>query len=588
MFPNPLKFFKIDDKKKRLKYFCIILLILGIIFRFSNLGLKFYWDDEVRSSMRISGYLEPDVIEAVYTGKPIAASELDAFHFPRSDTPIAAPLRAFVHRPEHPPLYYLSAHLWLKFWMQWFPDEVAAIRSWSATISLLAFPCIYWLAIELFKSTSMAWLSVAVIASSPLHLMYAYEARQYSLWTATILFSSAALLRAIRLSSGNSIAISLIQNLGDRTQKGKYYSQKGEYYSQKDEYYSQKDECHSPLPMGIQSIQVSSAVKSWLAWGTYAIGLALGLYTHLLFILVAIAHGVYLLLTHQLKLPQIVRGYCTSIGLGLLAFSPWIWVIISNSTQTGEAIAEGDVNSEVSFLFDRWFRNLNRVFFGMDFGFANIFTALLIFYLLYRLSRYTSRSVWLFPLSLIGVNFLAIAIPDLLLGGVRSAGIRYLFPAYIGCQLTLASIWLLQRNQGKAWQKFLWRFGLISILLMGTGMCAFESQTEVTWSKSDTKAKYYIPAAKAIEQYPNPLVISDASPLEVLTLSYRLRPDIHLLLTTQPKTIAIPDDYSSVFLFNPSGQLKQSIEEAKVGQLNIVVQRKDDPANSLRLWKLIR
>jgi uncharacterized membrane protein len=537
-FSNLFKAFKNDNKKKRLQYFCIVLLILGLIFRFTNLGLKFYWDDEVRSSMRISGYLEPDVIQAVYTGKPIAASELDAFHFPRLDTPIADAFRAFSHRPEHPPLYYFSAHLWLKFWMQWFHDEVAVIRSWSAVISVFAFPCIYWLAIELFKSTSVAWLSVAIIASSPLHLLYAYEARQYSLWTTAILFSSAALLRAIRLSK-----------------------------------------MQSPKTPGLH-------LK--IAWGTYAVSLAVGFYTHLLFFLVAIAQGLYTQLAGHFQFRRVVRGYSTSVGLGLLAFSPWIWVILSNSTQTSEAFAEGDVDSDVSFLINRWFRNLNRIFFGMDFGFANSFTAVLILFLLYCLCRYTPRSTWLFLLSLIGVNVVAIALPDLLFGGVRSAGIRYLFPCYIGCQLTLAYSWLLQRDRGKAWQKFLWRFCLISILLMGTGVCAYESQTEITWSKSDTKAKYYIPAARAIGQYPHPLIISDASPLEVLTLSYQLRSDIHLMLTTQPKTIVVPDEYNPVFIFNPSGQLKQSIEEANLGPLNIVVQRKDDPANSLRLWQLVR
>ena len=39
----------------------------------------------------------------------------------------------------------------------------------------------YWLCLELFESSVTAWLAVAIIAISPFQIVYAQEARPYSL-----------------------------------------------------------------------------------------------------------------------------------------------------------------------------------------------------------------------------------------------------------------------------------------------------------------------------------------------------------------------------------------------------------------------
>ena len=105
-------------------------------------------------------------------------------------------------------------------------------RSLSAFISLLAFPSMYWLCLELFGSSLAAGIGVMLIAISPFHLIFAQEVRMYVLWTVTILLSGASLLRAIRL-------------------------------------------------------------KRKRDWGIYAASLTLSLYTFPLSILVAMGHGIY-------------------------------------------------------------------------------------------------------------------------------------------------------------------------------------------------------------------------------------------------------------------------------------------------------
>lgn len=159
-----------------------------------------------------------------------------------------------------------------RFWVQWFANSVAVTRSLAALFSLLALPCIYWLCLELFNSSLVGWVAVALLAVTPFHVLYAQEAREYSLWTLTILLSSATLLRAMRL-------------------------------------------------------------KTKLSWGMYAVTVALGLYTFVFSGLVSIAHGVYVIATENFRLTKRVIAYLLASLVEILAFTPWVVVILSQSTQ---------------------------------------------------------------------------------------------------------------------------------------------------------------------------------------------------------------------------------------------------------------
>jgi len=48
--------------------------------------------------------------------------------------------------------------------------QVAAVRSLSAWISLLVFPRVYWLCWELFRSASVGWIAVTIVAVRPFHI----------------------------------------------------------------------------------------------------------------------------------------------------------------------------------------------------------------------------------------------------------------------------------------------------------------------------------------------------------------------------------------------------------------------------------
>jgi uncharacterized membrane protein len=218
-----------------LRLLIVIILGLGIFFRLVNLDRKVYWQDETATSLRIAGYAKTEFVQQAFNGQVISVEELQRkYQSLNSEKSWRDTFQAFAGRPEHSPLYYLMA----RFWAQWFGSSVAVMRSLPALISLLAFPSIYWLCLELFESPSVGWMAIALIAVSPVHVLYAQEAREYSLWIVAILCSSAALLRAIRLKTNYS-------------------------------------------------------------WAIYVATVTLGLYSHLLFVLVALGHGIYIVATSQ-------------------------------------------------------------------------------------------------------------------------------------------------------------------------------------------------------------------------------------------------------------------------------------------------
>jgi uncharacterized membrane protein len=252
--------------KSGLRFLIIIILVTGVFFRFVNLDKKLYWGDEIFSSLRISGYMQSEMNEQLKTGRLISIEDLHKYQFPNAQKNTIDTIKGIiVEDSQILPLYILMT----RFWVEWFGNSVAVTRSFSAFISLLTFPCVYWLCQELFKSSLIGWVAMALVAVSPIHLVYAQEARAYSLGIVTILLSSAALLRAMRL-------------------------------------------------------------KTKVSWCIYAATLSLGFYTHLFFTLVAFAQGIYVVIIERFRLSKTSISYLLSSLAGFITFVPWIWIIITN------------------------------------------------------------------------------------------------------------------------------------------------------------------------------------------------------------------------------------------------------------------
>ncbi|NEP15735.1 MAG: hypothetical protein F6J97_02395, partial [Leptolyngbya sp. SIO4C1] len=362
-----------------LRSLILIALIAGLVFRFGHLDRKVYQHDEAFTSMRISGYAKTDIEQQLFTGRVITAADIDRYQRPGPDRNLADALRVLADYAEHPPLYYLMT----RFWAQAFGSSVATVRSLAALISLLIFPSLYWLCRSLYGSPKPAWIAIALVAVSPLHVLYAQEARQYSLTAVMTVLTSAVLLFALRR-------------------------------------------------------------RTWLSWLAYAGALTLGLYSNLLFGLVALAHAVYVVGAWR----KLLWRYLQATALAVAAFVPWIAVVIVSFYR----IRRFTRNSELDLpaLVKWWARNANNLFFDFHpslepydpLRFDDVFLAplavALIAYALYVIYRQTPKRIWLLVWSLTLVPVLPLALMDALQGGLRSTAMRYVIPACIGIQLAVA------------------------------------------------------------------------------------------------------------------------------------------------------
>jgi uncharacterized membrane protein len=421
-----------------------------------------------------------------------------------------------MEEPQHPPLYYGAARLWVEA----FGNSIWVIRSFSAIVSLLAFPCLYWLCRQLFESKLVAWLAVVLLAVSPVNVLLAQEARQYSLWTVAILLSSAVLLRSIRS-------------------------------------------------------------KSVLLWVLYGTSVVFGLYTHALFILVIAALGFYVVGINikQIRcdpttIPSQLFSYLIVTLGALLAFLPWAFLIIKNYTTVSSQILWTKNSVGAIYLIGQWGFNYSSVFFDVGyaakyvegFNFAvmisyliRVLILLLVAYSIYYLCIKTELRTLLFILSLIIIPFIALALPDLIFGGTRSGnGYRFLIPSYLGIQIAIAFLLVSKMNCLHHNKRLIWQAVTSLLIVSGICSCTISSRAESWWTKPND---YWTPQiARKINNAHKPLLVVDSeSARNLLRLTHHLRPDVGLLIVDINSKFKIPDEYMDVFIYEYSPSKQQEI-----------------------------
>ena len=158
------------------------LIATGIFIRFYDLDGKFFWGDEVNTLLYTAGFTKQELKDDI-SDREIEIGYLNKYIFTNPEKNVINTIKSIsIDETQHPPLYYALSSIWMKI----FGDSIWVIRSFSVLMGLLAFPCIYWLSRELFDSKKVALLAVAILAVSPFHLIYAQEARLYSMWTVTV------------------------------------------------------------------------------------------------------------------------------------------------------------------------------------------------------------------------------------------------------------------------------------------------------------------------------------------------------------------------------------------------------------------
>ena len=154
-----------------------------------------------------------------------------------------------------------------RIWTQLWGSSIVVLRSLPACISLLIFPSLYWLCWELFEQQLVSAFAVLLMSVSPFFVAYAQEARPYSLWTVASLLMSASLLRAIKLNNK-------------------------------------------------------------LSWCIYSLSLTLGFYTSLFSLYVSFFQAIYVIAIKSKF--SVIKNYIIFTAIALLAFTPWLLIIINN------------------------------------------------------------------------------------------------------------------------------------------------------------------------------------------------------------------------------------------------------------------
>ncbi|MEH2406129.1 glycosyltransferase family 39 protein [Nostoc sp.] len=493
---------KLSITPKGIKFLIIIILTLGIFFRFINLDKKIYWADETFTSLRLSGYTTKEVESQLFDGRIVTIEDIQKYQRTNSQKQITDTIKGLaVEEAQLPPLYFLIA----RFWVKLFGNSIAITRSISALISLLIFPCTYWLCLELFGSSMVGWIAMAIMAVSPFNVLYAQEARPYSLWAVTIVLSSASFLRALRL-------------------------------------------------------------KTKVSWLLYAITMTLGLYTYLLTILVAIANGLYVLVIERFRFTKTVIAYILASLLAFLAFVPWILAIVINFESFQETSKWALETMPISNLIQEWMRNISYSFmdfwyfftyfpdsrFNLSFGIYLIpLLLILVGYSIYFICRESPPKISVFLLTLMGANSLPLMLSDLASGGYRSIMARYFVPTYVGIHLSVAYLLAKKINpiNKELFVANLWKLSFVALIMGGIISCSVSSQAETWWTK---RTLDHVIVYKIINQTSHPLLILQKDISTVASLSHALNPDVEFQFENTKQPLIIPDKFTNVFLLESS------------------------------------
>ncbi|MCG6897719.1 MAG: glycosyltransferase family 39 protein [Thiocapsa sp.] len=501
----------LTNGRARLWAIATLVLLAGVTAsRLIGLDHLPVWHDEVFTLLRVFGY-PGDTWEILFSGRLLTPAEVLAFQQPDPSRGWADTLRALAEHPEHAPLYYLLGRV-----MAMLPlDPVTALRGTSALSSLLLPAAAFWVMRELFGRGPASWVAAAVVAVSPLHLLYAQEARQYALWTLLVLASSAALQRGL-----------------DRNRS-----------------------------------------RDWWLYGALV---TLGLYSHLLFALMLPVHAAYAWIgaaraggswLRPSCLP--VRSWLSAVAAALVLFSPWVLVMVAGF---GEALnytqwMDRAVGAQRNLL--AWGGHITRAF--IDWSPDPDPPALSLLWLIpiagalvFYLARAPRPQVWL--LALTAAAYLGIVLgPDLVLGGSRSLHVRYGLPAVLALQLMVA--WSIGSAFGSAGTaRVAAAVALALVMVLGVLSQWRIQQAETWWSKQFSAAN--IEVARTVNALDRPLVAVSPGGVavgELVSLAYHLDDRIRIWgHGASRERLVLPEGFNGLVLLLPNEALRAAVGPDRV------------------------
>ena len=229
---------------------------------------------------------------------------------------------------QHPPLYYLLLH----FWMKLNGNEPYAIRLLSVLFGTAAIPLIYWIGKRM--SGVMVGLAASVfLACSPFNIRFAQETRMYTL---LILNAAAAIYALVRLLTDANVARPIGSQFREYL-RARRISEPPESDTAGDFSYNHQTRSYLGWITRISRKGWSAiqAMQTDLAWVAFILFSALTMLTHNTAVLFPLATNIFvlgLILSQRIKkpgstpsfhAPSLSNWLKAQVGI-LLLWSPWI------------------------------------------------------------------------------------------------------------------------------------------------------------------------------------------------------------------------------------------------------------------------
>ena len=483
-----------------------VAIVLGIGFRIWNLDYKVYWHDETYTTFRSAGYFSAEIVQSVVQESPLSIGDLQRFQQLKPGSTAFNTLGSLAREdPQHAPLFFVMA----RYWMRVFGSSVFASRLLPVVISLLTLPLMYRLAQELFASSRLAWFATAFLALSPIDILFAQTARQYSLLTFAVIFSGWSLLRALRLNDS----------------------------------------------------------KTWLL---HAVSLAFGFYSHVFFLLNWIAQGCFVLWSQaHSKFNFILASGLGWLLFSPWLLVLWRNLDTALNTNRWSGLRVSAVRYVKIWVHSFTALVSDSDIFGSDQTpiWPRLLVALFIGFSTFIVVQSATSDQKQFVLATSWMPFFLLVGADLLLGGSRSTIPRYLTGSFPGLQLTMAYGMTYLSHALKRTASIAW--GIILVLAFTSLLTS--ARAETWWNKDISYYNGQI--TEFLNNAASPTLITDleggsrTNLGNLLALSYRLNKDIPLIVVSNSGIdldIPIPaaQDDLTLITYRPSKHLRSRLEKA--------------------------
>jgi uncharacterized membrane protein len=486
-------------------WLAIAAIAAGVLFRFSNVGVKTFWGDETYTLLRVSGYTQRD-LDRLSNGQVHSIDAVRFFQRPHFEKNILDTANSLaVDEPQHAPLYFAAEQLWMKA----FGDSATAARSLSVLAGTIALIGMFWLGSELFPDSKYArWIGVAIFAVSPFHVAYSHEAREYSAWAAITIISTAALLRAAR----------------QRT-------------------------------------------FGW--WLLYTAIVVAGCYTDLIFVYVIAAHGLALLCVKSTRTLRTLGWFCASAAAALIAYSPWLLAFYQHRSVLAYDIGWAANAMPLQIYLGKLAFNASTVFFDLTFVDTKYaVVAALVLCVVVAALVVVARSAPPLARAVIFALLLTTSLPfvvqDALTHTFYATGSRYFVPAWIAVELavTFACAVYAERSGVREGVRIAWRSALVALLVLGSVSNAVGIRQSIWWDNHDDATSQSMADAVNVSPAAPLLLVKPDNVPRLLVLSRYLRDDASFEIIT-PAVRRLPAGAAgSVYLLSPDDRLRMLAMQA--------------------------